>query len=227
MSDQSPLPRFKAPVSEVAVGVQFQAPMLTPVHLGLYYQRVKARFPTAVVQAPLQPALERFGPGPTAQFPFPAVVGVPFQPRMWFVSADEASLIQLQSGRLFFNWRGGLQQNAYPHFDAVQAEFMKALDELETLSMSDGLGELVINQCEVIYVNPLPVLATCVPLSEPQRIFAYGVMRAARNGESLRRILASTFDTDSTMKMATHLVASQRHYRPVGHKMDHLPFTLR
>lgn len=169
MSDQPLLPKFKKPpVSEVAVGVQFQAPMLNPVHLGLYYQRVKARFPTAVVQAPLQPAFETFGSVPTVQFPFPVAVGAP---RMWFVSGDDASLIQLQSGRLFFNWRGGLQQNAYPHFDAVQAEFMKALDELETLSMSEGLGELVINQCEVIYVNPLPVSVTGVPLSEPQRIF--------------------------------------------------------
>jgi uncharacterized protein (TIGR04255 family) len=126
-----------------------------------------------VVQAPLQPAFETFGRGPTAQFPFPVVVGAPFQPRMWFVSADDVSLIQLQSGRLFFNWRGGLQPNAYPHFDAVQAEFLKALDELETLSMSEGIGELIINQCEVIYVNPLPVLVTCVPLSEPYDSRAY------------------------------------------------------
>jgi uncharacterized protein (TIGR04255 family) len=173
MIDQGPLPKFRnPPVSEVVIGVQFQAPVLTPVHLGLFYQSVKARFPTVAVQPPLQPYFEIFGSGPTQQFPFPALGGAAsFQPRMWFVSADDASLIQLQSGKLFFNWRGGLQQNAYPHFGAVQSEFMKAFDELETLSRNERLGEVIVNQCELVYVNPLPISATDVPLSEPHRIF--------------------------------------------------------
>ena len=86
MNDQSPLPRFrKPPISEVVVGVQFQAPALTPVHLGLYYQRVKARFPTAEVQPPLPLAFETFG-SPMVPFPYPGSV---ISPRMWFRSADE------------------------------------------------------------------------------------------------------------------------------------------
>ena len=146
--------------------------MLTPVQLGLFYQSVKARFPTVAVQPPLQPYFETFGSGPMQQIPFQVLGGAAsFQPRMWFVSADEASLIQLQSGRLFFNWRGGSQQNAYPHFNAVQSEFMKAFDELEALSRNERLGEVIINQCKLAYVNPLPISVTGVPLSEPQRIF--------------------------------------------------------
>ncbi len=61
MNDEIPLPRFrKPPVSEVAVGVQFPA-VLNPVHLGLYYQRVKARFPKVQVQPPIPPSFETFG----------------------------------------------------------------------------------------------------------------------------------------------------------------------
>lgn len=177
MTDAPPLPRFrKPPVSEVAVGVQFQAPMLNPVHLGLYYQRVKTRFPNVGVQPPVPPAFETFGVKPTMTFPFPfpvPVLGgvVPFQPRMWFSSTDGASLIQLQSGRLIFNWRGGIHQNAYPHFEAVRAEFTKAFDELEALARGEGLGEVTVNQCEMVYVNPLPTAVTGVSLSEPQKIF--------------------------------------------------------
>jgi uncharacterized protein (TIGR04255 family) len=179
MSDQSPLPRFRnPPVSEVAIGVQFQAPALNPVHLGLYYQRVKARFPSVLVQPPMSPAFETFGSVPTLTFPFFPVVPFPvmggvgqFQPRMWFSSEDGSSLIQLQNGRLIFNWRGCLQQNAYPHFEAVQAEFAKAYEELEALVTSEGLEGVAINQCELVYVNPLPVSVTGIPLSEPQRIF--------------------------------------------------------
>jgi uncharacterized protein (TIGR04255 family) len=121
---------------------------------------------------------ETFGSG----VPLPVLGGVaPIQPRMWFSSEDGSSLIQLQAGRLIFNWRGGLQQHAYPHFEAVQAEFMHAFNELEALLINEGLGEVVINQCEVVYVNPLPVSMTGVPLSEPQKIFR--VLNAASGEE--------------------------------------------
>src|ERR1700730_11084126 len=98
------------------------------------------------------------------QLPFPVMSQLMSQPRMWFVSEDDASLMQLQSGRLFFNWRGGLQQNAYPHFQAVQTEFVGALDGLDALARSEGLGGIGANQCELVYVNPLPASVTGVPL---------------------------------------------------------------
>jgi uncharacterized protein (TIGR04255 family) len=172
MDQQPSLPRFRAPpVSEVAVGVQFQDPLLTPVHLGLYYGRIKSRFPVASVQPPIPPAFEVFDSLPPMPRAFPLFGPGFVPPRMWFTSSDESSLVQLQSGRLNFNWRGGLEQNAYPHFAAVQSEFMKALDDLEALIANEGLGGLVVNQCELVYVNPLPASATGVPLSEPQKIF--------------------------------------------------------
>ena len=66
MNDESPLPRFrKPPVSEVAVGVQFTA-FLTPVQLGLYYQRIKTRFPKVQVLPPIPPTFETFGETPSA-----------------------------------------------------------------------------------------------------------------------------------------------------------------
>src|SRR6266436_4791123 len=101
MNDEVPLPRFqKPPVSEVALGVQFPA-VLNPVHLGLYYQRVKARFPKLQVQPPVPPSFETFGASPTMTFSIQLQPGL--QPRMWFLSEDETSLIQLQSDRLIFN----------------------------------------------------------------------------------------------------------------------------
>jgi uncharacterized protein (TIGR04255 family) len=172
MNDELPLPRFREPpVSEVAVGVQFPT-LLNPVHLGLYYERVRARFPKIQVQPPIAPAFETFEASP----PIPVPVGIQiqpisFQPRMWFLSEDEDSLIQLQSDRLLFNWRGGLQGNPYPHFEVVHAEFVKALDELEALAEAEGITGLVVNQCEVLYFNRLPTANTGVPLSSPEKIF--------------------------------------------------------
>ncbi len=168
MTIPPPLPRFrKPPVSEVAVGIQFSGPTLTPVHLGLYYQRVKARFPKVQVQPPLAPAIETFGPPTVVSFSVPPIGS----PRVWFVSNDDEFLIQLQAGRLFFNWRATSDRSAYPHFEAVRQQFMHALDELDSLISSEGLGQLSANQCEVVYVNPLPNASTCVPISAPESIF--------------------------------------------------------
>jgi uncharacterized protein (TIGR04255 family) len=171
MNDNALLPRFrKPPVSEVALGVQFPA-ILNPVHLGLYYQRVKARFPKVQVQPPITAAFETFAPSPTVfGIPVPAMG---LQPRMWFLSESENSLIQLQSDRLLFNWRGGLQGVPYPHFEAVQQEFAKAFDILEKLSEEQQIDGIVVNQCEVLYVNPLPTANTGVAVSEPERIFRF------------------------------------------------------
>lgn len=156
-------------MSEVALGVQFPA-VLNPVHLGLYYQRVKARFPKLQVQPPVPPSFETFGVSPTMAFSIQMQMGG-FQPRMWFLSEDENSLIQLQSDRLLFNWRAGRKGSPYQHFDAVHAEFVKAFDELEMLVKAEGIADIVVNQCEVVYVNPLPTASTGVPLSSPEKIF--------------------------------------------------------
>ncbi len=158
-------------MSEVAVGVQFPA-VLNPVHLGLYYQRTKARFPKIQVQPPLTPSFETFG-GPQIMSFGVVMPPVGLQPRMWFMSADENSLIQLQGDRLLFNWRGGVQGSPYPHFETVYAEFTNALDELETLAAAEGITAIAadVNQCEVLYVNPLLTANTGVPLSAPEKIF--------------------------------------------------------
>jgi len=170
MNSDAPLPRFrKPPVSEVALGVQFPS-ILNPVHLGLYYQRVKSRFPKIQMQPPVPPVFETFGtsgpPGPQFAFTY----GIGMQPRMWFLSDDDDFLIQLQSDRLLVNWRGGGQGAPYPHFDAVQAVFTKALDELEFVAHDEKIS-INVNQCEVVYINPVLTAITGVPLSEPQRIF--------------------------------------------------------
>ena len=175
MDQQPSLPRFKKPpVSEVAIGIQFQAPILTPVHLGLYYQMIKDRFPAVAVQPPLQPVFETFEPlsPPILPMTFSFQGGmVGLIPRMWFSSSNGSSLVQLQPGRLNFNWRGGLEGDAYPHFQAVQSEFANVLTDLDSLIESEGLENISVNQCELIYVNPLPSSVTGVSLSEPQKIF--------------------------------------------------------
>lgn len=178
MNDEVLLPRFrKPPVSEVALGVQFPS-ILNPVHLGLYYQKVKARFPKIEMHSPVLPVFETFGTSGAfgTQFAFTQAL----QPRMWFVSDDEHFLIQIQSDRLLVNWRSGAQHAPYPHFDAVQAVFTEALDELESVVKAEQMS-LAVNQCEVVYINPILTTTTGVSPAEPQRIFR--VCSAERGSE--------------------------------------------
>ena len=182
MNDEAPLPRFrKPPVAEVVLGVQFPS-ILSPAHLGLYYEKVKLRFPKIQVHPPVFSVIETFGtsaiPGP--QFTFTAGTTAGTQARMWFLSEDDNFLIQLQSDRLIVNWRTGPQGTPYPHFDAVKAVFANALDELEALLKDEKLS-LAVNQCEVVYINPILTATTGVPISEPQRIFR--VCSAERGSE--------------------------------------------
>jgi uncharacterized protein (TIGR04255 family) len=91
---------------------------------------------------------------------------------MWFLSEDDNFLIQLQSDRLLVNWRAGIKAAPYPHFEAVQQVFINALDELEALLAEEDIN-IAVNQCEVVYINPILTASTGIPISEPQRIFRF------------------------------------------------------
>jgi uncharacterized protein (TIGR04255 family) len=168
MNDDVPLPRFKTPpVSEVVLGVQFPS-IVTPVHLGAYYQKVKQRFPKTQTLPPILPVVETFGTFSLSAAQFAVTQGM--HPRIWFLSADDNFLIQLQGDRLLVNWRAGINGAPYPHFEAVQKVFMNALDELEALLGEENIT-IAVNQCEVVYINSILAASTGIPISQPQRIF--------------------------------------------------------
>jgi uncharacterized protein (TIGR04255 family) len=170
MNDHAPLPRFKKPpVSEVVLGVQFPS-IVTPVHLGAYYQKVKQRFPKTQTLPPILPVIETFEAVPLSTAQFAVTHGM--QPRMWFLSEDDNFLIQLQSDRLLVNWRAGIKAAPYPHFEAVQQVFVSALDELQALLAEENIT-IAVSQCEVVYINPILAATTGIPISEPQRIFRF------------------------------------------------------
>jgi uncharacterized protein (TIGR04255 family) len=171
MVDEIHLPRFrKPPVVEVAIGVQFPD-VLNPVHLGLYYQKIKARFPKMQVVPPLPAMFETFPLSAADPAPVAPVFFDTSRPRMWFTSQDDNLLLQIQSDKLIFNWRSGAQGSPYPHFDAIQPEFAQAYDALDILAKAEKI-EITPNQCELVYVNSILTANTGVPLSEPQKIFS-------------------------------------------------------
>ncbi len=142
------LPSFEnAPVSEVACGATFVAlKEFTTAHGGLFWSRIRDEFPEASHAAPLSTPTEGW---------FDQTLGLPL-PRQWFTSKNKQGLIQLQGDCLFFNWRRIGEEDVYPRYNTVIANYKSYL----TVFL-DFLRELAIpipsvTGCELTYVNHIP-----------------------------------------------------------------------
>ncbi len=113
-------PLEKAPLVEVAAGIHFDTfADLEPVARVLYAQESVGRFPVRVVQ----PAIQEQAPV------LPSRVG---PMRTWLVSADAATLLQVQDDRMLLNWRA--VGPAYPRFSAAGGVMGRALEEFAELT---------------------------------------------------------------------------------------------
>ena len=70
-------------------------------------------------------------------------------------NAAENRMIQIQNGRLHYNWLGQGGEE-YPRYSRVRPEFDKCLGELERFLADESLGKLRPTQWEVTYVNHFP-----------------------------------------------------------------------
>jgi uncharacterized protein (TIGR04255 family) len=103
--------------------------------------------------------VEMFGPGqsfipPQIQIGFG---GAPV--RHWFVSEDENELIQLQQDWLAVNWRKRPDgtESVYRRYPERIESFVAAWNELAAFLEGQKLAGLLPVQCEVTYVNHIPV----------------------------------------------------------------------
>jgi uncharacterized protein (TIGR04255 family) len=158
--DALPLPRFrKPPLIEVVHGVQFRRLPMTIVHPGLFYLKLKDKFPVVRTVPPL-PTLpesaeeESYSMPPRLEFIEPTEM-----PRAWFISADDAMVVQIQSDRLLLNWRRGGGGVEYPHFESVTSEFQKIYRIFENFLASEEIGSIEPNYCEITYINHLESIA--------------------------------------------------------------------
>lgn len=163
------LPDFaEPPLNEVVLGVQFSPPKgYQQVHAGEVWKLFKAAYPIVQEHQPLEPAFETFGLPHHAQIGgrLSFVTGA-MHDRFWFLRNDGDELIQFQQDRLLHNWRKvGDQTNEYPRFERMAERFATELRQLEAYLANLSLQALVINQCEVTYLNHIEVAASPINLS--------------------------------------------------------------
>jgi uncharacterized protein (TIGR04255 family) len=154
------LPDFESPpVNEVALGVQFEPlERLQTAHLGLLWSRFRSAFPTVEQQAPLppQPTEDLSGNLKPVEIQVKMLSTLPF-PRLLFISESGNELVQVQNDRFVANWRRLREEDTYPRYESVRQYFEHGLREFLDFADSENLGPLQFKQCEVIYLNQLPV----------------------------------------------------------------------
>lgn len=93
----------RPPIVEVVCGVKFEPiPALDSLRHGLYWARIRERYP----RAEAHPLLTNPNARIVSEFPLQ---------RTWFVSGDDEVVIQLQFDRFYVNWRK--RHSVYPRFD--------------------------------------------------------------------------------------------------------------
>lgn len=153
------LPKFnKPPVIEVSLSVQFQALQeYSVVHLGLLWQQFRSRFPKTEQHSSLPHTVERRGARNISQHPQFSIssADVVETPRLWMISDSLCELIQVQPDRFIRNWRGYHDKSAkYPSYDSqIRSAFRSDYVEFCSFVEEQGWGKLVVDQCEVTYVN--------------------------------------------------------------------------
>lgn len=152
------LPDFNyPPLNEVALGVQFAPPTeYQQILAGEVWNLFRKEYPQVQDQAPISPAFETFGlPMSAGQLSF--VTGATHD-RFWFLRPEGDELIQFQNDRLLHNWRKvGDRENKYPRFETMIDKFKDELERLQGYMNGLTPQTLVVNQCEVSYINQIIV----------------------------------------------------------------------
>ena len=154
------LPNFEGPpVVEVALGVQFEplAKLDGPWIARFWLEHVRDRFPEWIEAPALPPVIEWFGiPGQPRGVMFRLGQGAVAN-RAVFHDASQTGLLQLQQDRFVRNWRKVGDGHAYPRYESIRDSFALEVSQLRRFLTENQIGELVPNQCEVTYVNHIPV----------------------------------------------------------------------
>jgi uncharacterized protein (TIGR04255 family) len=140
-------------VEETAFGIQFsELTDFTASHFGLYWERIRQRYPVAEDQQRLNRMVEYFPPRPSMpHFSFRTQAA---PERVWFRNApDGEQLVQVQPDRFGFNWRQGAAEDEYPTYDTTSRRCLDEFAGFADFCREQGLGELQPNICELVYVN--------------------------------------------------------------------------
>ena len=132
----------KPPVDELVIGSYFPPiEQLQAQHIGLFWAGIIDELPTCVQQPPLVEILQN----ESEIFPLP---------RFWFISADDAILIQVQRNAFIANWRRRGENATYPHFETISEFFGAQFNNFRTFAKERlGFEMQQVASLELAYIN--------------------------------------------------------------------------
>jgi uncharacterized protein (TIGR04255 family) len=166
-TDSSSLPEYRnPPVEEVVCGLLFQPikEFLVP-HFGLLWEKFKREYPRCQHVDPLMPVIE----SPTGPQPEEIISEVPL-PRIWFLH-DDGRIIQLQRDRFLHNWRKLKPTDEYPRYRTVFKMFRTHFSTFQEFLNEHQLGDIIVRQCEMTYVNVIPQGEGWETVEDTQKVF--------------------------------------------------------
>lgn len=153
------LPEFDAPpLNEVVLGIQFDPPTgYQQLLAGEVWGLFRKEFPRTEERPALPPTFETFGAPGGGVISLQIANGASHD-RFWFLSPDGTELIQFQNDRLLHNWRkNGAPSAIYPRYERISSSFSREAEALQTYMAGLGSPALVVRQCEVTYINVIPI----------------------------------------------------------------------
>ena len=148
-------PSFETPpLVEVSYSVQFEP--IVGFHIGLFgliWDSFRDRYPIVKNVSTLDHEIEKFGVIARKRQQFKFTEGVP-ETRVYFYSADEQFLIQIQKDRFICNWRSLPNQTcSYPRYEYLKKSFLKEYEIFCSAIIKYGCPTPIFNQVEFTYVN--------------------------------------------------------------------------
>ena len=169
------LPDFThPPVVETVLSVQFE-PLLLPktAHFGLYWNQIRARFPQTAEQGELPSVVEKETGVPALPIDIQLqTLNAPPTPRFWFFNDSGTELIQVQRDRFIKNWRKVGEHDQYPRYEQVRQGFDRDFAEFTSFIASHDLGRILVNQCEVTYINHIVAGESWQSHADIDKVFA-------------------------------------------------------
>lgn len=144
----------RPPVIETVLGAQFERlPDFKNAHLGAFWKTLdNNEWPTVSDAPPLQPQFERFVE--SIRWAKALQIQLTQDPtsRLQIKNTDGDRMIQVQNGRIHFNWLGD-EGGEYPRYPRVRDGFASALQRFVEFLAHEKLGDFRPNQWEVTYIN--------------------------------------------------------------------------
>jgi uncharacterized protein (TIGR04255 family) len=193
----------RPPLIEVAMTVQFEPlEAFKSPQIGLLWgEAFRSEFPKVEEQPPIEHVIEvrqrrLIQPGR----PQVKVLSQPETPRFFFVNETGNELLQIQPDRLSFNWRRRREYD-YRRYPSSRESFQSWFTSLCRFIEREKLGEVVPDQCELVYVNHVLYPAGAAPHRRPGDLiepFDGGYSQlAGANLEDMRLQLRHTLSGDS------------------------------